>query len=595
MPPAASCAVLLLLAAIPRTAPIGLPAQDSAGPPLDGVWQATRSFGPALRGSLEIQVSHQRWTAHLAGRSATGITGAGGIGFDFGSDGGILRLETTGDGTPAAAWWVQPPNSFSANGHATPVALIPAAPNRWSGTVRPLDDRLTFFLPVATNADGTVSAFLRNPERNLGLFIGVERLVLSGSEVTLFGHRRGSEREPETVVARGMFDRARDVLSIELPAAGGIYEFTRVPHGQPSDFYPRGYASVPYHYRPPPPERDGWAVDSLEAVGISRQQIEAFIQKLIDMPDGTVHASDIHGVLIARHGKLVLEEYFHGFDRTRLHDTRSAAKSVTSTIAGAVIHSGGASFSVATPVYAAMSGGRVPDGLDSLKRAMTVEHLLTMSSGYWCDDRNPQAPGNEDVMQMQQGQRDWYQFTLELPMSAMPGAETVYCGVDPNLLGGVLARTTGRPVAALFRDLVATPLDISYYALQLMPTGEAYMAGGIYFLPRDFMKLGQMMLGGGVWNGHRIVSQEWVTRASAPIRDLRGYKYGYLWWVTDYPYQGATVRAFFAGGNGGQIVMVVPDLDLVICFWGGNYADPVLFVPQREFVPRDILPAVARP
>ena len=520
---------------------------------------------------------------------------AGRIGFDFGSNAGMLQLETTTYGTPAAAWWVQPPNSFSANGHATPVALTPAAPSRWSGTVRPLDDRLTFFLPIATNPDGTVSAFLRNPDRNLGLFIGAERLVLSGSEVTLFGHPRGSEGKPEAIVARGTFDPQRDVLSIELPAAGGTYEFTRVPPGQPSDFYPRGFPSVPYHYRPPPAEHDGWPVDSLEAVGISRQQTEAFIQKLIDMPDASVHASDIHGILIARHGELVLEEYFHGFDRTRLHDTRSAAKSVTATIAGAVIQQGGSSFGVATPVYAAMSGGRVPDGLDSLKRAMTVEHLLTMSSGYWCDDRNPNAPGNEDVMQMQQGQRDWYRFTLDLPMSAMPGAETVYCGADPNLLGGVLARTTGRSVADLFRDLVATPLDISHYALQLMPTGEAYMAGGTYFLPRDFMKLGQMMLAGGVWRGRRIVSGDWVARASAPIRDLRGYKYGYLWWVTDYPYRGDTVRAFFAGGNGGQIVMVVPDLDLVICFWGGNYADPVLFVPQREFVPHDILPAVARP
>ena len=73
---------------------------------------------------------------------------------------------------------------------------------------------------------------------------------------------------------------------------------------------------------------------------------------------------------------------------------------------------------------------------------------------------------------------------------------------------------------------------------------------------------------------------------------LRGMHYGYLWWVTDYPYEGRTVQAFFAGGNGGQVVMGIPELDLVIAFYGGNYSDPVLYVPQRVYTPRYILPYV---
>jgi CubicO group peptidase (beta-lactamase class C family) len=310
------------------------------------------------------------------------------------------------------------------------------------------------------------------------------------------------------------------------------------------------------------------------------------------MPQTSVHASDIHGVLIARHGRLLLEEYFHGFDRDRLHDTRSAAKSVTATIAGAVVEEGASSFSVTTPVYAAMNGGGFPKDLDSLKRLMTVEDLLTMSSGYFCDDNNSDAPGNEDVMQNQDSQPNWYRYTLDLPMAARPGSETVYCSVDANMVGGVLTHTTGRPVADLFRDLVAGPLGVRQYALPLMPTGEAYMGGGVYFRPRDFMKLGQMMLNGGTWRGRRVVSASWAERASAPIRTLQAFEYGYLWWVLEYPYQGRTVRAYSASGNGGQFVIVVPDLDLVICFWGGNYSDPVRFVPQRQMVPNDILPAV---
>ena len=114
----------------------------------------------------------------------------------------------------------------------------------------------------------------------------------------------------------------------------------------------------------------------------------------------------------------------------------------------------------------------------------------------------------------------------------------------------------------------------------------------MYFRPRDFTKIGRMMLNGGTWHGRLVVSASWMARSSAPIRTLQTFRYGYLWWVIDYPYQGKTVRAYSASGNGGQFVIVVPDLDLVICFWGGNYSDPVRFVPQRQMVPNDILPAV---
>lgn len=74
--------------------------------------------------------------------------------------------------------------------------------------------------------------------------------------------------------------------------------------------------------------------------------------------------------------------------------------------------------------------------------------------------------------------------------------------------------------------------------------------------------------------------------------DRRPRQYGYLWWIIEYPYKGRTVRAYFAAGNGGQIVMGIPDLDLVIAFYGGNYNDPSLFIPQNVYVPEYILPAV---
>ena len=103
------------------------------------------------------------------------------------------------------------------------------------------------------------------------------------------------------------------------------------------------------------------------------------------------------------------------------------------------------------------------------------------------------------------------------------------------------------------------------------------------------------MLNGGTWNGHRVVSERWARRATSPLVSLGNAKYGYLWWMTEYPYQGRTVQAFFAGGNGGQVVIGIPELDLVVAAYGGNYNDPVLFRTQRRLVPEYVVPAVVAP
>jgi CubicO group peptidase (beta-lactamase class C family) len=312
---------------------------------------------------------------------------------------------------------------------------------------------------------------------------------------------------------------------------------------------------------------------------------------LIDTPIDSVHSQEVHGVLIARRGKLVLEEYFHGEHREKPHDTRSAAKSLTATLAGAAVRAG-VPLDVSSPVYRVMNGGSFPPDLEPRKRALTVEHLLTMSSGLDCDDSNSSSAGNEDVMQEQTARADWYRYTLDLRAVRDPGAKAVYGSANPNLLGGVLAKASGRPLPELFHELLAEPLGIKRYHLNLSPTGDAYMGGGARLLPRDFMKFGQLMLNGGTWNGRPVLTPEWCRRAGSPLYELRGIHYGYLWWVIDFPHKGRTVRAFFAGGNGGQVVMGVPELELVVAFYGGNYSDPALYVPQRRYVPEYILPAV---
>jgi CubicO group peptidase (beta-lactamase class C family) len=471
---------------------------------------------------------------------------------------------------------------------ATPVTLIALSPGRWRGIVTPLDDEFTLYLPIALKSDGTLSAFLRNPEFNLGHTLAVvERAELDGRVVKLVG--RPSEDGPEVVAAQGIYDADRQVLSISIPQAGGTYDFTRAGPVDEVVFYPRPKGSSSYVYRPPLAEDDGWPVGTIDDAGISREMISRFVQMLIGTPMDSSSAPDIHAVLIARHGKLVLEEYFHGMHREALHDTRSAAKSLTSVLTGAaILH--GEPIRLSTPVYQTMYT-RAPD--DPRKAAITVEHLLNMSSGLDCDDGNPASPGHEMTMQTQTEQPDWYRFALDQKMVRAPGELPVYNSAGPNLVGGVLARTTGRWLPDLFRDFVAEPMQIRRYAMNLTPTGDAYMGGGVHFRPRDFMKLAQMVLDGGRWHGRQIVSTEWADRSTAPLRKWPPLHYGYLWWVKeDYPWQGGTVRAFFAAGNGGQVAMAVPELDLVVACYGGNYSHPAGFLFTRVYVPKWILPAV---
>jgi CubicO group peptidase (beta-lactamase class C family) len=482
--------------------------------------------------------------------------------------------------------WIQPPTVNSGGNFNSPVVLRPHGKNRWRGEVIPLKDEWTLYLVVTRRPDGSLGAFIRNPDRNIGIFWYLDRLEQEGNRIKLIGKwlNRGEER----VFGEGIYYPGEKRLSIYFPARGGTYDFVPIGDDPAPSFYARGKNPKPYEYRPPTAEGDGWKVGTLEEVGMVAEPIVEFV-RMLNTHATSVRDLDLHGLLVARHGKLVLEEYFHGFHRMKPHDTRSASKSVAATIVGAAIQKG-TKLDVSTRVYDLIYQGQLPEGIDPRKKEMTVEHLLTMSSGYNCNDWDPPRPGSEDFVTDEQPDRDYYRYTLQLPMEARPGQLSTYCSINPNLLGAVLRSATQQPVNELFQDLVAEPLQIERYYINVQPTGEPYLGGGMYFLPRDFMKFAQLMLDGGVWNGKRILSKEFVLRASSPLVTLKGQsdgmRYGYLWWTREYPYKGKTVHAYFASGNGGQIAMAIPELDLVIATHGGNYNSRAGWAMVTEHIPK---------
>jgi len=128
--------------------------------------------------------------------------------------------------------------------------------------------------------------------------------------------------------------------------------------------------------------------------------------------------------------------------------------------------------------------------------------------------------------------------------------------------------------------------------MNLTPVGEGYGGGGLLIMPRDFLKLGQIFLDDGKWKGKEILSPEWVRDAVDPINNIGKEGYGYGWWVFSYPYKGREVKAFYAGGNGGQYVIVVPELNLNIVIFAGNYNQRIMHQTKYEYVPQYVLKAI---
>lgn len=567
----------------------GTPAGPASAAQLAGLWQASRVFGPQVEGQLRIIRSGAEWTGEIAGKTAPVQVSHGGITFELPHGAGTFLGRLAEGESRIIGHWIQP-GTDEGGPYASPVVLLSAAPDDWRGPVTPLDTGMRFYLVVMVRDDGSVGAYLRNPERNIGYFqYPVDQFERDGNEVKLIAS--GQDGKPNRALLEGRYDPEHDRISIYFPSRGGSFDFHRVGDQEHSDFYPGGRPGTRYYYLPPPRLDDGWDTASLEEVGIDRTTITRFIQKLIDMPMDSVQTPEIHGILVARHGKLVLEEYFHGEHREKPHDTRSAGKSLAADVAGAAIQAG-YDLDASTPVYATMNGGVIPPDLDPRKRALTLEHLLTMSSGFDCDEDDESSPGYEDNIKGP----DIYRATLDLDMVRAPGEKAVYCSVGANLVGGVVARAAQQPSLPLFQRLIADPLDIERYYMGVTPTHDYYLGGGARLLPRDFLKFAQVHVNGGMWNGRRIYTADWSRNATSPLvrfSEESKARYGYLWWIYDLPYRDRTVRAYFASGNGGQLSIGIAELNLAIAIYAGNYNDwETGLVALREYVPKDILPAV---
>lgn len=328
--------------------------------------------------------------------------------------------------------------------------------------------------------------------------------------------------------------------------------------------------------------QDGWEVSVPQQAGLNPDSLSETVQSIESDDHG-----DFHSLLIARHGRLVAEAYFNGFDRTRLNDIRSAGKSFTSTLVGIAIDQG-AIPGVDAPVLPYFEGFRPHRNLDHRKQAIRIRDLLMMRSGFDADDNDPTTPGCEDNMLES---NDWIRYGLDLPMVEAPGNRWVYAGVNTMLLAGVLEAATQRPALDFARDNLFEPLGITTLHWERSPQGTVVGQGFLSLCGRDQLKLGQLYLNGGTWRGRQVVSERWTREAARcriRIPNPIPAGYGYQWWWMDLESEGESLGCYFASGNGGNKIYVLPSLDMVVGMASSAYNRPYMHTRSHEILRRVI-------
>ena len=363
-------------------------------------------------------------------------------------------------------------------------------------------------------------------------------------------------------------------------------------------------------YQTPTRLDDGWTTGAAAEVGLSVIPLERMSEEI---RRGVF--PNVHGVLIAKDGRLVFEEYFEGhdfryrqgrretvslaFDRETLHDTRSVGKSLTSALVGIAVGDGAITSLDAPlvdffPEHASMATAD--------KQRITLRHALTMSAGLdWNEGEVPYTDPNNDE-ELMEASDDPAGNVLVREVVSDPGSTWYYNSGLPLLLGLIVSRTSAQPLGSYARERLFEPLGFGSHewsgprAWADVPelkwdgseewAGSANPAGSFWIRPRDLLKFGSLYLNEGSWNGNSALPAKWVHeslrshvwRTDGTMEHGEGVSsrggYGYFWWHDHYtlPYGELTVHS--AAGNGGQRIWVIPTLDLVAVHFTGNYNLP---------------------
>ena len=426
-----------------------------------------------------------------------------------------------------------------------------------------IDTDYLVYLEFYLDSTQQLQAIIQSNKENREVHFTIEQVTLSGNEIS-FGITN------ERFGLSAVHDPAKEVLSLNYrnPGSSRTIELKRVPPGKYTGYIPTSQ-NQNYVYQPPEPVNEEIQSAALDEMGIDTSIFLGFME---EMNSGKY--DHIHSIIVTKNNKFVFEEYFHGYHREYLHDIRSAFKSLASlTVGKAMMEDNELQLDNRILDYY-----RNYKETDPRKEEITIRHALTMSTGISLED--------EDEMQWKHN--DWVAYKLDLPMATNPGTKFEYSSGGTHLLTGVIQESTNIYLPLFIYDRILRPLGIDRFQMLTSPRWRGYLAGSCYLRPIDFAKIGLLVLNRGRWNGQQIIAESWIAESTRP--HIKGSwppnsDYGYLWRVLERKIGGKPMKTVEAWGNGGQFLIVIPEVEMTITMTGGNYN---LF-PQMEDRPFSLL------
>lgn len=337
------------------------------------------------------------------------------------------------------------------------------------------------------------------------------------------------------------------------------------------------------------PSRDEWPTNGWPTAAPEDQGLPA---DLADQIDQQVAATTplLTSLLVVRGGDLVVDRHYNGFQPDETFHTWSITKSVTSIAAGIAFRE-----ELLTDLNQTLGDvipDRIPATADPRVPTITLEHLLTSTSGWEWDGRTNFSRHDET---------DNLELVLSRPMVCDPGDCYEYDSTNTNLLSYIIQAQSGETMAEYLQPRLFDPLGIDDPEWITMDEGETRGAGGLFLTPADTAKIGFLYLNDGEWDGEQIVDEEWVTESTqtqasgtstiSGVNIGGGGTYGYQWWLKEP----SGIPSYYGNGYGGQTVYVVPDLDLIVVTGvaGTDVNEPQNQQPVLPIIEDLIVPAAA--
>ena len=334
-----------------------------------------------------------------------------------------------------------------------------------------------------------------------------------------------------------------------------------------------GAALAPLLPLPPQPAGVPWPADDWPVGELPTGASGVELARLLDatfaepQPATTVQTN---ALLIVHRGRLVAERYAPGIGREDAQPSWSMAKSMLHAAVGVLVRDGTLDVRAPAPVPEWQAAG-------DPRAAITLDALLHMTSGLrFREDYVDEQVSDVIQMLFRQGAEDMAAFAASFPLEHAPDTAFNYSSGTSNIVSGIVARAVGagrtaRPgdaYRAFLRRALFDRIGMRSADPRFDRAGNWIASSFCFCTARDFARFGLFCLRDGVWAGERILPEGWVAygRTPAPVQPAdEEYGYGAHWWLL-----GDDLQTFFADGYLGQLLFLVPPLDLIVVRLGAT-------------------------